>query len=107
MKITKWLNKLEGVIQDAMMYKPYDEIKDVVYLHHLRCDLAKLNMVLLRKDKVPPEKYFKLYEACVGLIDNLDVALGNELWYNIQLKENGQQLLNAIRVNKELERNHK
>lgn len=107
MTIIKWLNKLQYIIQEVMDYKPWNMVSDIVWLHDRRKDLAKLNMVLLRKDKVPPEKYFKLYEASVGLVDNLDVALGNQLWYNVQLHQNGEQLLNAIRVNKDLERNKK
>lgn len=99
MTIIKWLNKLHYIIQEVMDYKPWNKISDIVYLHDRRKDLAKLNMVLLRKDKVPPEKYFKLYEGAVGLVDNLDVALGNQLWYNVQKQQNGQQLLNAIEIN--------
>ena len=105
MKIIKWLNKLEALIKEVMDYTPWNKISDIVWLHDRRCDLAKLNMVIIRANKVPCEKYFKLYEGAVGLVDNLDVALGNKVWYSVQLN-NGRMLLNAIKVNKELERKH-
>ena len=79
-----------------MSYKPWAEINTIVYLHDRRCDLAKLNTVILTMNQTP-EKYFRLYTSVVRWIDNLDVGMGDKIWYNVML-QHGHQLLKAIEV---------